>query len=65
MELDIASTPIAMRSASAAPTFRFRVAGVCPQAGNLPVDVHAQGKFWTVDDAGMAPGYRPWKPLIT
>jgi len=65
MVLDIASTPIAMRSASAAPTFRIRVAGVCPQAGNLHVDVHAQGKFWAVDDASIAPGHRSWIPLIT
>ena len=65
MELDIASTPIAMRSASAAPIARFRVAGVCPQAGNRHGDVHVQDQFWIVDDAGMAPGYRPWNRLIT
>ena len=64
MKLDIESTPIALRSAFVAPTYRGSVAGVCPQTGFRRVDSHNQVTY-LFGDAGMATGHRPWSPLIT
>ena len=65
MKLNIESTPIALRSAFVAPTYRGSVAGVCPQTAFRRVDAHTQVEFLAVGDAGMATGHRPWSPLIT
>jgi len=65
MKLNIESTPIALRSAFVAPTYRGSVAGVCPQTAFRRVDAHTQAYVLAVGGAGMATGHRPWSPLIT
>ena len=65
MDLNIKTTPTALRSAFVAPTLGGSVAGVCPQTGFRRVDAHTQVTFLAVGDAGMATGYRSWSPLIT
>ncbi len=71
MDSNIEITPTVLRPAFVAPTLAGSVAGVCPQTGYSPVDLHVQdnaaAKFWAVRSAaGMATGFRSsWSPLIT
>ncbi len=81
MESNILATPTVLRSAFVAPTLGGSVAGVCPQTGYSPVDVHVQDNapamfrdrsdVWAAPAAAevtapMATGFRSsWSPLIT
>jgi hypothetical protein len=65
MKLYNETTPTALRSAFVAPTLGGSVAGVCPQTAVRRVDAHIQVDFLAFGDAGMAAGYRSWRPLIT